>query len=106
MTATHTLPRWARIVLALIGALALIASTARAQGSDSPWKSNYLPYPATAPNDWPMLGLWYSYRQQADYYSRVRATGELTADAGIAVHGSWRAALSFRAPELWPKWRL
>ncbi len=86
--------------------LAVMPGTVMAQGSDARWRANYFPYPGSAPNDFPMLGLWYSYRQQADYYSPSAASGELTADAGIAVHGSWRAGLSFRAPQLWPNWRL
>jgi outer membrane protein assembly factor BamA len=93
-------------IAGIVVGLVLTARPALAQGSDSPWRANYFPYPGSAPNDWPMLGLWYSYRQQADYYSASAASGELTADAGIAWHGSWRAALSFRAPQLWPKWRL
>jgi outer membrane protein assembly factor BamA len=98
--------RGAIALTGLVAALAFTPAVARAQATDSPWRANYFPYPGSAPNDWPMLGLWYSYRQQADYYSPTATTGELTADGGIAWHGSWRLALSFRAPQLWPKWRL
>jgi len=89
-----------------VTALALAAAPAQAQKSDSPWRANYLAYPATAPNDYPGLGLWYSYRQQADYEASTPTAGEVTADAAVGVHGSWHADLQFRAPQVWAKWRV
>lgn len=97
-----------RVMRLACGAVLLFAAVApaQAQKSDSPWRANYFPYPAAPPNDFPGLGVWYSYRQQADYYTSTYAAGEITADAAVGVHGSWHAAAQFRAPQLWPKWRV
>ena len=92
--------------LALLALSLPAAAAAQGRGDGYPWKLSTVPYVGTAPNDWPMFDLYAVYRKQADYYASTAEAAALSFDAGMAWHGSWKGVASFRAPQLWPGWRL
>jgi outer membrane protein assembly factor BamA len=92
--------------LGLVLALSLPAAASAQDKNDYPWKLSYVPYIGPAPNDWPMFDFYTIYRKQADYYASPAEAAAVSFDAGMAWHGSWKAIAAFRAPQLWPGWRL
>jgi len=73
---------------------------------ESPWRTSYFPYITGAANDGPALVGRIRYWQPAGYEDRVTSTAALTLDAGITTRGSRGVTAQFRAPLLWPGWRL
>jgi surface antigen Omp85-like protein len=72
----------------------------------TPWRTSYFPYLTGGPNDGPLLAFRVHYFQPAEYEDRVTTNAALTGEAGITPRGGRQVILRFRAPQLWPNWRL
>ncbi len=87
----------------LLAVLALVApGTLQAQDWSFGWFPNLLP---TA-NEFPLITLGINYNKLADYYDPYTQSGHFQATAAASFKGSWRGQARFRAPGLWPGWRL
>lgn len=92
-----------RSPLALAGLLAMfVAPALRAQQ----WKDSEFPYITSAANDFPVIAARFTYRKAADYFAPYISAGSFNVDAGVGFRGSRFATATFRAPGLWPGWRL
>ncbi|MGH7702899.1 MAG: BamA/TamA family outer membrane protein [Gemmatimonadales bacterium] len=91
-----------------LAALMALAQTAplSAQDKEPRWKDSFYPFLGSASNDFPLLGLRFSYRKGADYFARVTSAANFSIDVGTSFHGSRLALASFKAPLLWPRWRV
>jgi Omp85 superfamily domain len=72
----------------------------------APWRTSYFPYLTSAPNDGPLLAFRVHYFQPAEYDDRVTTNAALTGEAGVTLRGGRQIILRFRAPQLWPNWRV
>ncbi len=97
----HSLPFAALVALAQAAPAPLSA-----QDQEHRWKDSFYPYLGSASNDFPLIGLKFAYKKGADYFARVTGAGNLTLEAGTSFHGSRLIMGSFRAPLLWPRWRV
>ncbi len=57
-------------------------------------------------NTGPQIGVGFGYSRKADSLSRHILDASFTATAGYGWRGSWFGSLAFRAPGLWPGWRI
>jgi hypothetical protein len=92
-----------RLLLLVLGAAA--AGPVAAQDA-VPWRAGYFPYFIADAASGVMLVGHYQYARQADYEARVPFDAILSGEAGISAQGSRFAAARFRAPLLFPGWRL
>jgi Omp85 superfamily domain len=74
--------------------------------SSSPWRTSYFPYISGKANDGPVISARIRYWQPAEYEARTTYTGALDGATGISFRGTRYAAVRFRAPGLWQRWRL
>lgn len=70
------------------------------------WRTSWFPYLLGGANDSPVLAFRVRHWQPAEYEARTTYTAAVNGDAGIAPRGSRYAAVSFKAPALWDKWRV
>jgi outer membrane protein assembly factor BamA len=96
------------VVAALLAAGPLSAqdTTLAAPAERTPWRSNYFPYLIGNPVTGLMLVAHFDHSRLADYYARVPYDGIVSLDAGLSGTGSRFFFAGFRAPQLWPGWRL
>ena len=73
---------------------------------DTPWRTSYFPYLNGGTNDGPVFAFRVHHWQPAEYEDRVTANGAFTADAGVTLRGGRHLMARFRAPQLFPNWRL
>ena len=57
-------------------------------------------------NTGPQVGVGFGYARRADSLARYLLDATFTATAGYGWRGSWFGSLAFRAPGLWPGWRV
>jgi hypothetical protein len=74
--------------------------------TETPWRTSYLPYLTSDPNDGPVFAFRVHYFQPAEYDDRVTSNAAFTPEAGITLRGGRHVILRFRAPQLWKNWRL
>jgi len=86
--------------------VASIESSSASPDRSAPWRTSYFPYLTGGANDSPVLAFRVRHWQAAEYEARTTYTAALNGDAGIAPKGSRFVAASFKAPGLWPDWRL
>jgi hypothetical protein len=72
----------------------------------TPWRTSYLPYLTSDPNDGPVIAFRVHYFQPAEYDDRVTSSATFTSEAGVTLRGGRHVILRFRAPQLWKNWRL
>jgi hypothetical protein len=96
-----------------VALLAGAAGTALAQATDTiapqpfpaPWLLSYFPYVGGGAGGGPVLMGRVRYFQPAPWQDRVTYRADVTAEAGVGLHGSWLARVGATAPLLAPGWR-
>ena len=93
----------------MVALLTLLASSTGLQaqeGNENPWKDSFYPYIGSTSLDFPTFILHFGYAKAANYYAPTFYAGQLTIDAAYSTRGTIGLLTAFRAPLLWPKWRL
>lgn len=72
----------------------------------TPWRTSYFPYLNGGTNDGPVFAFRVHHWQPAEYEDRVTANAAFTTDAGFTLRGGRHLVARFRAPQLFPNWRL
>lgn len=87
--------------------LAVCCGSSLAGQAGARWKPSV--YPAEihlSGNTGPQIGVGFGYSRTADTLSTGLPDASFTAAAGYGWQGSWFGSLAFRAPGLWPGWRV
>jgi outer membrane protein assembly factor BamA len=94
------------LLLALGAPFRLAAQETETPEPGAPWRLSYFPYISGVANDFPVLAAKVRYSQMAPYEARYTSSAAASAEAGISARGSRYFTVQFRAPGLWPGWRL
>jgi hypothetical protein len=87
--------------------LAVVSAGSVAGQASAPWRRSVYPTGVNlSGNTGPQLGAGFTVARQADSLSRQLLDASLVAAGGYGLRGSWFGSVTFRAPGLWPGWRL
>lgn len=85
---------------------ALLAGSLTGQ-APAPWRRSVYPTGINlSGNTGPQLGLGFTIARQADSLARYLLDASVVVAGGYGLRGSWFGSMAFRAPGLWPGWRL
>jgi hypothetical protein len=92
--------------LALFPIMVLSAGALGGQ-TTAPWRRTVFPTGVNlSGNTGPQLGIGFALTRKADSLSPRLLDASIGASAGYGWRGSWFGSLAFRAPGLWPGWRV
>ena len=89
--------------------LPLLAASIASLSGQTPggWRPSVYPTGVNVSgNTGPQLGIGFGYARKADSLAGHLVDGSLVVAGGYGWRGSWFGTLAFRAPGLWPGWRL
>jgi len=87
--------------------LAVVSAGSVAGQASAPWRRSVYPTGVNlSGNTGPQIGVGFTVARQADSLARHLLDASLVAAGGYGLRGSWFGAVTFRAPGLWPGWRL
>jgi len=87
--------------------LELVSAGSVAGQASAPWRRSVYPTGVNlSGNTGPQIGVGFTVARQADSLARQLLDASLVAAGGYGLRGSWFGTVTFRAPGLWPGWRL
>jgi surface antigen Omp85-like protein len=87
--------------------LAVVSAGSVAGQASAPWRRSVYPTGVNlSGNTGPQIGVGFTMARQADSLARHLLDGSVVAAGGYGLRGSWFGSVLFRAPGLWPGWRL